>query len=303
MSPSWSGGDSQVSAELPVSTMAGMLDSWGTGGGGTGSDVWAVNDILLWKHPTRSLKVFASGSYFLLCLRLGLHGQLQVQPSTVLASSCFVFMGCKFLLNQYRLLALRGSPPEEREVLQQHWQQKERTLEAAVARGTEWLFRHLALSVSGVLCWATKSLSGKDPLSTLVAALALWVFIFLGESNLVSQSTLLLLSFLACFSVPVFVQRYQKIIVSILLFLVRRTVQIWGAFPHKTTALGAAGILALGAFMQSGQNYRLIYVFIAFLSLQAFASPSAAIFLPTKGRHGMLRKFVSNSVPAALRPN
>ena len=283
--------------------MAGMHDSWHTGGGVEGSDVWAVNDILLWKHPTRSFKALASGSYFLLCLRLGLHGQLQVQPSTVLASSAFVFMGCKFLLNQYRLLALRGSPPQEREALQQRWIQKERTLEAAVARGTEWLFRHLALSVSGVLCWAFRCLSGKDPLSTLAAALALWAFIFLGESNLVSQSTLLLLSFLASFSLPVLLHRYQKVWVGVGLFLARRTVQTWAAFPHKTTALGAVGILALGAFMQSGRNYRLIYVFVAFLSLQAFASPSIAIFfLPTNGQ-GMLRKFVSNSVPAALRPN
>jgi len=278
---------------LPVSTPAhvagGEENSWGVDGLGAGDlEGWAVNDILLWKRPARSLKVLASGSYFLLCLRLGLHGQLQVQPSTVVACSALLFMGVKFALHQYRLQALRGRPLEEREALQLHWLQKEHALDAAIARGTDWAFHQAALSVGGLLGWAVKCLSGKDPLSTLAAALVLWACIFLGESAVVSQSTLLLLAFLSSFSVPFLIQKYRSALVGLTLALLRRTAQAWGKFPHKGPALGVAGTVAVAAFMQSDRTYRLLYAFVLLLVGQALVS-SGTLLVPVKG----LRKFAT----------
>ena len=282
---------------LPASRSAGVAgceeNSWGGVGPGDGDlEGWAVNDVLLWRRPARSLKVLASGSYFLLCLRLGLHGQLQVQPSTVVACSALLFMGAKFALHQYRLQAVRGRPFEEREMLQRQWLQEEHALEAAISRGTQWAFHQAALSVGGLLRWAVICLSGKDPLSTLAAALVLWACIFLGESAVVSQSTLLLFAFLSSFSVPFLVQKYRSALVGLTLAFVRGTAQAWGKFPHKGPVLGAAGTVALAAFMQSGRTYRLLYAFVLLLIGQALVS-SGLVLVPGRGRRA-LRKFVTS---------
>ena len=77
-----------------------------------------------------------------------------------------------------------------------------------------------------------------------------------------------------------------------MLAFVRGTAQAWGKFPHKGPVLGAAGTVALAAFMQSGRTYRLLYAFVLLLIGQALVS-SGLVLVPGRGRRA-LRKFVTS---------
>jgi len=149
----------------------------------------AARDALMWTDPWLSLRVFALGMYSLVCLQYLVHGAL-VQPSSLLVYASLSYM----VLNLVRRRL--AQKPEAWGA--DHAMRTQQSVNELLVKMSMALIP-LAGAVAGL---AVRTLSGRNPATTIWTGAALSLVLMIGELQLVSQVTLAMLVWAGFFSLP-----------------------------------------------------------------------------------------------------
>ena len=265
---------------LPVSFSSPYAQRLKAGAGAGGAPrvnlaerIAAINDILLWTKPKKSLKFFALGSYTLFCIKTWLHGQLRIEPSTVVAYSALMYLGLSFSIYHLPVYVVRGRPAAWHKERVRKWRAGQEKTEARVVAGLRYLADCLIPAAAALLCWVIGFLSGKSPATTLQASLLLWAIISVGEAKYVSQSTLAFALFTACFTVPALFQTYGARLRGRAAAAGAQAAGAWRAASpgSRKAALAALGLAFLHLMNVSSNASRAFLAFTGVVSAQAYA--------------------------------
>ena len=278
---------------LPVSFSSPYAQRLKAGAGAGGAPrvnlaerIAAINDILLWTKPKKSLKFFALGSYSLFCIKTWLHGQLRIEPSTVVAYSALMYLGLSFSIYHLPVYVVRGRPAAWHKERVRKWRAGQEKTEARVVAGLRYLADCLIPAAAALLCWVIGFLSGKSPATTLQASLLLWAIISVGEAKYVSQSTLAFALFTACFTVPALVQTYGARLRGRAAAARAQAAGAWRAASpgSRKAALAALGVGFVHLMNVSSNASRAFLAFTGVVSAQAYAGGAGPGPGPGPGR-------------------
>ncbi|EFJ49820.1 hypothetical protein VOLCADRAFT_89673 [Volvox carteri f. nagariensis] len=232
--------------------------------------VHAVRDVLVWRNPWRTSRVFGAGLYMAVCVRQLTKGHELLQPSTAVFALCFLLL----LRNVVREAVSTYRRTQQQQQQQQHDQHRQaledrdadecspsqaldqeeverrkaamllhQRLEAAFQRAAVGAARYGAALL--VLGWAL--LSGRRAITSALVAALLWLGMVLGELRLISQPTFWLLCYVAAFTIPAAYYRCRHAmdagVEAALRFVVR--VLVSGTRVALVSAAGVAVVLVV----------------------------------------------------------
>ncbi|KXZ49512.1 hypothetical protein GPECTOR_21g738 [Gonium pectorale] len=238
--------------------------------------VQTVRDVLTWRHPWHTLRVFGAGLYLAVCARQLVKGHELLQPSTALFAFCFLLLlrnAVRETLARYRraqqavggqvvieeeeeeeddLVDVSSGVPNGRRAAgpsQQSQADAERHKAALqLQQRVEQVLRPIALGAArygaALVVLSASLLSGRRAITSALVASLLWLGMILGELRVMSQPTFWLLCYLVAFTVPAAYARCRRAmdagVESALRFVVR--VLMGGS---RTALLGAGAAAAV----------------------------------------------------------
>lgn len=205
--------------------------------------------VLLWQDPWLSLRCFGCGLYVLIFLRELAIGALPLRGMTLAATGCLLLLGGNLATRTLRGCDLLPAPLESPVDLEDVEVGARLRAEATVL---QYLGRTLPF-ISAAAALLVRRLSGRDKMAALWMGLLLWGVAVASESQITSQPTVAIATWVAVFSLPPAYSAGRRVMDALAEEMLDAAAALLGRGSQVTAGLMAASIAVGWAF--GGPSY------------------------------------------------